>query len=1384
MAKRQGVFVKADVKKEVSFRDGRLIVDNEERSVTKNGWGGTPPMLNGVADWAGIVHEVDGRVQKRVCVHTPEREVITFRNPESADRGSESKSTSEKFLSNKLKDLCGLINRYTTTIHTINSCVVKLSKLTKVKPVFRGISSSFLPEEFFLPNEFAACGVVEFGFFSTTTKSQVAEEYASGAASTLMKLEPGFVDRGASIAWLSQYPTEEEVLFPPLLALHILDVGVNAHILEIHARPSINLKAQTLEQVANRRKQVVDDMSTSLRLELRNTLRLAHGGGEQQQASGEQQQADLLDTMLDHLCSEPREAYLLETGDRALGSAIDFGVSAHRTAGAMREGLERMRTLVLRSTKSADLNLSGQKLGDADVGSLSQLLSLQDLGLRELRSINLSRNGMCEVGGWLLFEAMGKCKLSRLCSIDVSHNRIGDRALAKLAAIIEAARLPHLQLLNLWSNAFTDEGLSKLADALAAERPVRQQHPCPNLQSVEFEFNEITNVGRNKMQACLSSFRVELSSGTALEQSPLLMRRSSHPLHVAPAQTAMHLPERYMLCNSILITKQIGHVASGENSDDVLWHKGVDEMGTLEDVIGAPMNQLLEGMRREHCMETMDIKRRGFDTTAEIEWFYVTDPLLQRTLQLPKCFSPMDGRSFVYPGTPKWWERNQPDAEKRPTRIDPSADTIAYLAKQLRKINAELNAADVPTLLDAEFYSARLFTGPMGDVYRNVLQRQVNVKLGRKTSEASSCLSKDEFTTTIHVLSSAILKLSKIARHMTIYASLSPEDNGLARSVFKDWQADALSATVITCLSATSSGELAFRNAAESARPIVFQMKLSPSSQLGADLSWLSQYPAEEEVALPPLVRLHVCGRRTMGSVDMVKLSVQPLLTLRTVEQMQCRMQQMHLEMLTLVESNCRNAGMPGGALAMLQQIRDNAKMGSARWYNSHSNFRQATKVALEKQQQALQMMAQREIWEKEVQHLLNAQNKKMKESGSLIPAEFSMQQAAELASDLEEHEVAIHILRMWLEEQKRFDGQCEDLIIKTVKTCKERSIDMSPDDLWRLRCVGYALLFKHAEQPWPATLLKLVGDANEKAESRITQISSASDTVGTPRSNTSGGYTMPRTPRAGKTSGRVAPIPSATRPLLDAFCILVRNALDAMHFGLNDAASGRAAASFFIDPFDVGSTVFVQHVSSLSEGAFTTSDEGKELRIAQGDVTVGGEPRSVRWKSVPADVEGVIESVQPIIDGSVKVRVGGNDGLLSSFTSRRMVLPNPRPAGMSVYGDWARAKVTRRRLGRNGHVEIDTLLSNGSERTALRAGGSSRDAVGTVHVLGICDDGPGAMLRLAAKEGRAQLVKALLDAGISPDVTESTCTSMPLLDAASNGHEATCRVLIDRGVR
>ena len=88
-----------------------------------------------------------------------------------------------------------------------------------------------LPTSFWEKNEQGVRGGVEAGFMSTTTSRAVAVGYSGGPeaggegrAPMVLEMGQGMIDRGADIGFLSQYPHEAEVLFPPLTMLRVVSV--------------------------------------------------------------------------------------------------------------------------------------------------------------------------------------------------------------------------------------------------------------------------------------------------------------------------------------------------------------------------------------------------------------------------------------------------------------------------------------------------------------------------------------------------------------------------------------------------------------------------------------------------------------------------------------------------------------------------------------------------------------------------------------------------------------------------------------------------------------------------------------------------------------------------------------------------------------------------------------------------------------------------------------------------------------------------------------------------------------------------------------------------------------------------------------------------------
>ena len=153
--------------------------------------------------------------------------------------------------------LC-LGNTYVCTIHAANSAIVKLSKLTRVCKIYRGISGGNVPRSFFEPNSAGLRGGVELGFLSITDMAEIAYEYASrGEIGSVFEVTMTMSARGASISFLSQYPHEQELIFPPLTGYDVHDARIEGKLLILECSLVIPLWL-TLQQALDRTPRFLD----------------------------------------------------------------------------------------------------------------------------------------------------------------------------------------------------------------------------------------------------------------------------------------------------------------------------------------------------------------------------------------------------------------------------------------------------------------------------------------------------------------------------------------------------------------------------------------------------------------------------------------------------------------------------------------------------------------------------------------------------------------------------------------------------------------------------------------------------------------------------------------------------------------------------------------------------------------------------------------------------------------------------------------------------------------------------------------------------------------------------------------------------------------------
>jgi len=106
---------------------------------------------------------------------------------------------------------------WATTIACLYSAVLKLSFLSKPARVYRGVKEDTrkLSDKFLNAAADDFAGGVELAFMSTTTDPEVALTYAGKGPGSIFIIDFGMASRGASLQFLSQFPHEAELLFPP-----------------------------------------------------------------------------------------------------------------------------------------------------------------------------------------------------------------------------------------------------------------------------------------------------------------------------------------------------------------------------------------------------------------------------------------------------------------------------------------------------------------------------------------------------------------------------------------------------------------------------------------------------------------------------------------------------------------------------------------------------------------------------------------------------------------------------------------------------------------------------------------------------------------------------------------------------------------------------------------------------------------------------------------------------------------------------------------------------------------------------------------------------------------------------------------------------------------
>ena len=148
-----------------------------------------------------------------------------------------------------------LLHSWQTCISVLYSAVVKLSQLVKKKgTVYRGVNESIrkIDEKFYKAEGDNLAGGIELGFMSTSTDKNVALEYARRGSTTdctIFSMAFDMTSKGASVQWVSQFPYENELLYPPLTSLTCEKWETIDNVKHIYIKASISTMRPVTTQI-------------------------------------------------------------------------------------------------------------------------------------------------------------------------------------------------------------------------------------------------------------------------------------------------------------------------------------------------------------------------------------------------------------------------------------------------------------------------------------------------------------------------------------------------------------------------------------------------------------------------------------------------------------------------------------------------------------------------------------------------------------------------------------------------------------------------------------------------------------------------------------------------------------------------------------------------------------------------------------------------------------------------------------------------------------------------------------------------------------------------------------------------------------------------------
>ena len=703
--------------------------------------------------------------------------------------------------------------------------------------------------------------------------------------------------------------------------------------------------------------------------------------------------------------------------------------------------------------------------------------------------------------------------------------------------------------------------------------------------------------------------------------------------------------------------------------------------------------------------------------------------------------------------------------------------------------NEQLEEKEIGKLSMQEFQAARLYTGPMYMKYNAVLRglgEQGLPKIKKKVlfEDMKRLCGDSRYVTTLHCISSAIVKLSRLAKPKTVY-------RGLAGRVLPSefWLGQGHGGVEFAFMSTTADREVAMTYAKAKEREAascVMEVKMGMIDR-GADLSWLSQYPDEKEITFPPYTGLEVLGTRVEVSVLVVELRLNVNLMSPTIEAAVSKMRSAHLQLLDIIHSNLRAANAPKQLLDSLRGLRGSEQGKEPDYFNRVQNFRDATEMALDAQHEGFLALHNKQLWEHEY-----------KDTPHAIPEKMRL--AAIVCARSGEHEVALSLLQQaWVRtaqlhsvqqayaqitggainstDYTDFHGHLRRLP-SSLKLHDEEGLleekmaahGVKGDEEWKLRLAMH-LVQSEIPAPWPATLCRLATPTtSDKISLELSGVALRTNDA--------------------TCDAVIAVIKAALEHQLAANNLGKPVGLPGLrkdaHVLVRVGDQWRRAQANEVRP---GSLI----TNEMATAMFAEPEKLAKARTLKVSEPRRGQPPTIKLGEEEYQVQWTFGSIQQFRQGQ---RNAGKETWPAAGTyvitevaegTVQIMHLDDHPFGKTEEGQRL-ADGTTSQLGGRGARFIcpkESFLS-----VAMREGGGTREISAAAIARGellimpapnpTIDSGAGALLREAAAAGNVKLLEALLDVGVSVWEADDTATTAVHL-AAQNGQEETFKLLWSR---